>query len=390
MVGFFNAQAMLFLPDAVLVSETVEDGKVTVEWSYDAATEPCDHFQVIVYKMHKATTDENFVLAQSDFNNIESTGTMKKHEGRGAIWDFLPDNPGWWVKYPNYMQGAMGIDAFQYFPGSDNGDIFGGSYMLSPDYDLSRLTNKYIKVDAMLGNEAVSVTGGFALYAWNTNWFDPKNIDYKPVYNCDMHYDDLRNTSWTAKSETLALPNVADYTDPDYIEEIEGINSARTRVAFYGRGYSIYWIDSFKLSVDMVAGDMVDYGASIHEVTGNSFTIDTSADTPDDYTYAYEIRPVKLDYDDYRGITTIRFVNYAYSKPRHIIGKYSGIEDVVAPTDGVEIKVVDGKLVVNGAASVQVYTVAGQQVYNGASDAVSLQPGLYIVKAGSKTAKIIL
>lgn len=118
---------------------------------------------------------------------------------------------------------------------------------------------------------------------------------------------------------------------------------------FYGQGYSSYWVNGFKLTVDMVAGDMVDYGAAIHEVTGNTFTIDTSADTPNDYTYAYEVRPVKLEYDDYRDVTTVRFTNYAYSTPRHVIGQLAGIDDITAADQNVKIYARDGQIIIEGA-----------------------------------------
>lgn len=181
-----SAGAVAWLPTPEVISENVVDGGVNISWTYDDSETACSHFQVIVYKMHKAEEAGPFVLAETDFSNIESSGTMSKHEERGATWDFIPGCPGWWVKFPQYMNGAMGIDAFYYFAGSDNADIFGGAYMISPDYDLTHLTDPSVKVEAKLANESTSVTGGFALWCWNTNWFDPKNIDYKPVYNCDI------------------------------------------------------------------------------------------------------------------------------------------------------------------------------------------------------------
>lgn len=389
--GISSANAVVWLPTPVITSESVNGQGVTIEWTYDSATEPCDHFQVIVYKMHKATQAENFVLAQTDFDYIESKGTMSKHENRGAIWDFIPGCPGWWVKFPMYMNGAMGIDVFNYFTGSDNADIFGGAYMVSPDYDFSKIKDPVIKLETNLANEATSVTGGFALWAWNLNWFDPKNIDYKPVYNNDFHYTDLASTSWKSVSETMKFPTLGDYTDPEQIEEIRGIDNRRSRIMFYGRGYSSYWINDFKLSVDLTPGDMVDYGASIHEVTGNSFTIDTSADTDNDYVYAYEVRPVKLDKDDYRGVTTVRIVNYAQSSPRHIIGEYAGVEDITVSKNEAKISVADGAIVINGAETAQIYNLTGQCVYNGPADRpITLDGGVYIVKAGTSVAKVAL
>ena len=137
---------------------------------------------------------------------------------------------------------------------------------------------------------------------------------------------------------------------------------------------------------------MVDYGAAINEVKGNTFTIDTSADTPDDYTYAYEIRPVWLEYDDSRDVTTIRFTNYAYSSPRHVIGGFSGIDEIEAPASKVQIAARNGRIIISGAeGAAQVFNIAGRQVYNGPADApIALERGVYIVKAGGSTAKVAL
>lgn len=390
--GILGAQATVWLPTPVITEESVGKDGVTIAWSYDDSDTPADLFQVIVYKMHKASAPETFVLAQTSFDDIESTGTLKKHEERGALWDFIPDCPGWWVKWPLYINGAMGIDTFQYFTGSDNSDIFGGSYLVSPDYDLSHVANPALKVEAKLANEATSVTGGFALYAWNTNWYDPRNIDYKPIYNNDKHYTDLANTSWATKSETLVFPDPADYTDPDQLEEVQGIDRSRTRLAFYGSGRSALWVDDIKVSIDLQPGDMVDYGAAINEVKGNTFTIDTSADTPEDYTYAYEVRPIRLYYDDSRNVTTVRFTNYAYSSPRHVIGGFSGIGEIEAPASKVQIAARNGQITISGAEGpAQVFNIAGRQVYNGPADApIALERGVYIVKACSSTAKVIL
>lgn len=191
----------------------------------------------------------------------------------------------------------------------------------------------------------------------------------------------------------MAFPNISDFTDPDDLDEIEAIDKSRTRVMFYGSGYSAYWIDDLKISVDMAPGDMVDYGAEILETADNSITIDTSADTSSDYVYAYEIRPVYTEFDDYRNVTTIRFTNYAYSSPRHIIGQFSSVENVSAEVADVKIVARDGLIFISGAGdeAAQVYDVSGQCVYNGsAAQPISLDGGIYIVRVAGKAVKVAL
>lgn len=385
-----------WLPTPVVTSETIEDGKVNITWDYDTENEDSkhSHFVVTVFKMHKAVQDENFVLASTDFDYIESTGKMYKAEDRGALWDQIDNCPGWWVRMPMYMKKAIGVDAFQYFAGSDNSDIFGGAYIISPDYDLTNLSNKVLKVSAELGNEATSVSGGYAIWAFNTNWWGANNVDYKPVYGLDKHYDTLNSTNWTSVADHLALPDPEDFTDEDQIEEVKGIDAKRTRVMFYGVGYSAYWVNKFEVSVDLLAGESVDYGAEDIRVDGaeRSFSIDTTGDTEGDYVYAYEVRAINEEYDSFRELNSIRATNYSYATPKHVVGDLAGIENVVAPgEDNVVISANGGCITVNGVETAQVYSVSGACVYNGRTDRpINVGTGVFVVKAGSKTAKVAL
>lgn len=392
LTGAFSANAVYWLPTPEITSETTDaNGNVTITWSYDDATEPCTYFQVIVYKMHKAQEAETFRLAGTDFSYIESNGTQERSEERGATWDYLPDNPGWWVKFPKYMNQAMGIDSFQYFYGSDNADEFGGAYMISPDYDLSHLTKGELNVYANLGHEALSVSGGFCLWAFNTNWYDPNNVGYKPIRTNDFHYTDLDANTWKEVEEVTEFPTAEGVFDPDVLDEINGMQTSRSRLLFYGSGYSTYWINSFTVDADMEPGDMVDYGASLHNVTEKSFTIDTSADTASDYVYAVEVRAVRQDFDDYRNIDYIRFTNYPYSTPRHVLEAYAGVKSVTENAEKPQIVVEGRNIALKGAKTMEIYDATGTCHYEGsAATATALGTGIYIVKADNNTFKVIL
>lgn len=378
------AKAMFMLPAPEILTETKEDGKVTVTWKNDT-DEEITNYHVVVYKKHKATAPERFTLAETDFNYIESAGTLSKHEERGAGWDYLPDCPGWYVKFPTYMNQAMGIDTFNNFAGSDNDDIFGGAYMLSPDYDLSGVdaANRKLYVSCSLAKEAESVSGGFALYTWSDDWFDEANYDYKPVSGHDHHYSDLSSTKFQ-----------------DYEEVCEPqIFVNRTRLSFYGEGKSSIWINKFKVDVELGADDVIGYAAELHVLEAqegeNSFTIDTSADTDNDYVYGYIIRTVRMDFDDYRNITTMRFISPCPEV--HKIGdEFVGIDEVGADA-GTAIKVTaaEGMITVEGvdaATPVEVFDLAGRKVAAGTAAtpiAVSAK-GVLVVKAASAAAKVVL
>ncbi len=277
------------------------------------------------------------------------------------------------------MNGAMGIDTFNYYPGADNDDIFGGAYIISPDYDLSNLSDPNITIQADMANEAISVSGGYVIYNYSTDWWSENNYDYKPNLECDVFHEDL--TSDRFKS----------YEDVLY--PFEELN--RTRVCFYGTGRSALWIDSFKATVNMKAGETITYPADMHRITDGSkeYTIDTTGDNANDKTVGYQVLASREDYDDYRQLTTIRFMS-AMNKPMIKVGEgsSSGIDGIAADTDAPTVTATNGTVTVTGVDNVQIFSTDGRMVYNGAADSpIALgAKGIYIVRAGSRSVKVIL
>jgi len=66
----------------------------------------------------------------------------------------------------------------------------------------------------------------------------------------------------------------------------------------------------------------------------------------------------------------------------------AGVEDVAL--DGVEVKVVNGAVVAEGCAEMEVYSMSGQLVHCGAGRADNLAPGIYAVRAAGKTVKVLV
>lgn len=69
----------------------------------------------------------------------------------------------------------------------------------------------------------------------------------------------------------------------------------------------------------------------------------------------------------------------------------AGIGDVMADGDGVAVRVEDGRIVVDGVPEgsvVEVYDVAGRQVYRGTGDIPRLTHGVYMVRVGTRVAKV--
>ncbi len=68
---------------------------------------------------------------------------------------------------------------------------------------------------------------------------------------------------------------------------------------------------------------------------------------------------------------------------------YSGVENVA--DDSINVKVVAGDIVVEGCTDMEVYSVNGQLMYRGNAGRVeNLTPGIYVVRAGGKTVKVMV
>ena len=80
-----------------------------------------------------------------------------------------------------------------------------------------------------------------------------------------------------------------------------------------------------------------------------------------------------------------------WGKFLEIVEDATGVEDVSGDEEGVQISVAGGELTVSGCANVEVYAANGFRVYAGTPDSIgSLPAGLYIVRAGGRTAKVRL
>lgn len=67
--------------------------------------------------------------------------------------------------------------------------------------------------------------------------------------------------------------------------------------------------------------------------------------------------------------------------------EYSGIDGI--SDYGLEIRVVDGTIILDGDSSIEVYSMLGQCVYRGNGNCIAnLSPGIYIVKVGDKSVKV--
>lgn len=361
----FSCVNAYWLDVPVLTSEQIKDGKLTISWTVG---EGVDYYEILLFKKYKVAETDSLVLFDSNFDYVESTGTMKEHENPypSILWQEVPGFPGWTVRNPVFMDKAMGIDAFMNFEGSDNDDPFGAAYILSPEYDLTAVKDQSLHIQCDMANEASSVSGGLALYTFSYE------EDFTPGYSLVpgqmVICDNLSNQKWKHFESSLKGDMWCN----------------NTRMSVYGRGYSSLWIDNLKVSVVLEAGNEMPIPVKQIEVKDTVCTIDMSELAESDKYYAYQIRAVDLYSDN-----SINAYSQ-YSKMKYV-GVASGIQDMEQEENSAIINCMDGMLRISDAEgmSVTVTTLDGSVIYNGIGDVtIPVSCGFYIVKVGNKVVKI--
>ncbi len=170
-------------------------------------------------------------------------------------------------------------------------------------------------------------------------------------------------------------------------------------------------LTSFRLpDGNAIVPDHLLYGASVTNlvISSNCYLLSTECfytptlrqvycNAPNCPTASVYKAPFHQDTFDYGTLTvpTGKKIDYYtdafWGKFKNIEANDSGVEDVSGDDEGVQISVAGGELTVSGCASVEVYAANGLRVYAGAPGSIgSLPAGLYIVRAGGRTAKVRL
>lgn len=98
-------------------------------------------------------------------------------------------------------------------------------------------------------------------------------------------------------------------------------------------------------------------------------------------------------FDAAAGVMTVPANSYALVVTKKLTEmQYSGIGNVAADDSDIRIYPSEGAINVTGyTGSIYIYSIAGAQVASGKGNAsISVEPGIYIVRAGDKTVKVIV
>lgn len=341
------------LPKPVLFEETnITDNSFTANWE---AVDGADSYTLDLYAQHTATGDETYYYSELNFNDVTSTGTYEAPE---IVVEMAMDYNEWYIYMPALINEAIGVTG-QYV----NYNQYG--FVQSPVLNLTSDDGK--------------VNISFKAYG-NVN--DEMEIN---LFSAANGYYDI------ASSETVKIENTgwneysADLTNGDVDSYIV--------IKYLGSGYMYF--DDITLSQQITEGEV-----KVNRIQSTE-TESTSLDIIVDEKYANDILFYQLHATQYVWATD------DYTGEEYIMGEIISdyTEPRMAPTNptGIEYMEMESKVYAyfsNGQLNainpeneiVSVYNINGTCIYN--SNINGLLPmnfnnGIYIVKIGSKTMKVV-
>ncbi len=345
-----------YMPAPTILDETnVTDTSFTANW---IAIEEADEYQVSMYANHTATTDETYNLADFDFEDIESNGTVDNPEipEEGYVY-----YNSWYFYLHVYADGVLGISG-------EGSMYYDYAYICSPELDLSSNEGKTTLTFKM------KATAGESLeFYLNTAEYG----DYQQIENFVITAE---NNDWN------------EYT----IEFTEGHEKSLIEIWYYGMTYAYF--DDFKVSQELKEGDVKRLKLVEDFTTENhyDFVIDEKYRNDELYYQLYGIKYVYAYdpyYDDYymTGGIVSDFTEPRYA-PTNKNDNTEGVED--SNISSAQAYFNDGQLHIFNPDNeiVNVYNINGVCVYNSELNSdmqTKLSKGLYIVKVGDKVMKVI-
>ena len=341
-------------PKALPASDVTANG-YTANWDCHSKVDYFRVSQVLTFVADKDLPD--YVVLDEDFSKVVSTGTPEKPETGEFTTAYVPINkytkmPGWTANsycLGNGMLGGMPA------PAGDQTGIIPG-VVATPIMDLSHGSGMF-KVKMRVWAEAedmIVVTG--------------KNPGLTTFVG------QFKTTGWQ-----------------DFEFELMSLNS-QEQLFIYSNNYSWFMIDSFRLTHSLATGDRMTVSTGIQDVMdkeARSVKMEAAYFEPGKTT-AYSVEAFRI----YHGM-----VNDVWQSPASNlieVPNLGAVESVDGSDNGTVIIAKEGAVEVTlpENADIEVYAVDGRLVNKTAgisgTNMITLESGLYIVRAGSKKAKVIV
>ena len=367
-------------PEMYAATEIDENGYYVASWNDVPSAEI---YNYRAYADRVAAEDGVMVLTDENLDNLsEADGsevTRSIENPDYMVYDeyFITEGNqgGWKIRNGAPCVDYIVLDAWHYING--NGD----AALISPELDLSKNGGE-VKLNVSLWGE---LTEG---WDWNDNWCEFQTECAVALFVWDEELGDFNQAD---------LQYISDVEEDwnDFELTIKGATDRSIIGLFAVRAEGNLYIDNVKLTQDYKAGEIFRdpfFAKMLHPDTEVEVTIPARCAGADIW---HHVAAGKISYDS-NGVNTTMHV---------LESKYSELEKVgTAPTTSVEnvslvnatARVANGVLrIANPAAeTVNVYDLAGKLVYTNANgsqqlDVVLPANGVYMVKVGNKTIKVI-
>ncbi|MCM1223995.1 MAG: hypothetical protein NC548_57040 [Lachnospiraceae bacterium] len=188
------------------------------------------------------------------------------------------------------------------------------------------------------------------------------------------------NDSQALCSAYFETPTVGVHTATVFVPNPEGVDLSNVIVAFMNMSGTAFYVDHVKITQDIRSGEELITPYSVAKTSETSLKVDIESG----YNYAYTVTAsTSHNYENYTSekseVMTVNMIS---------VGVNSISEDYT-----VSISTIPGKLNINASASMP-YTVFGANgiifAEGSGSAEIALTPGLYLVKYGSSTTKVIV
>ena len=367
-------------PEMYAASEIDENGYYVASWNDVPSAEI---YNYRAYADRVAAEDGAMVLTDENLNGLSETDGSKPtrtiENPDYMVYDeyFITEGNqgGWKIRNGAPCVDYIVLDAWHYING--NGD----AALISPELDLSKNGGE-VKLNVSLWGE---LTEG---YNWDDELVEFQTECAVALFTWDEELGDYNQT------DLQYISNVEEVWN-NYEVTIKGATDRSIIGLFAVRAEGNLYIDNVKLTQDYKAGEIFRdpfFAKMLHPDTEVEVTIPARCAGADIW---HHVAAGKVNYES-DGVNTTMHV---------LESKYSELEKVgTAPTTSVEnvalvnatARVANGVLrIANPAAeTVNVYDLAGKLVYTNASgsqqlDVVLPANGVYMVKVGNKTIKVI-
>lgn len=347
--------------------QTDEPTEVT-STSFTANWQPLGHATEYTVNVSRVTTAkedmENVTVLEEDFENI-TEGTV---EEPGTDWNSPFDfgakgwaSTAWCATQPAWAKGMAGTTGTNVWMGT-------AGLVYTPVLDFSFYDGKGITIDAT--------------FVTTVDAFEYQGLEEKEgVFAMLMNPADMNTPIAHAYLET---PAIGSHSGKMVIENVpEGTDLSNVIIAFMNKSGLTFFVDYAKISMNVPAGKSMATPFKSVTTENTSYKFDNLTEG---FDYSYMVK----------ASTSHNFYTFEsnFSEPRMVkTSELTAIDRVTGNLSNIAVYTAPGKVITEADANIatHIFTPEGMQIASGKGNCtINVTPGVYIVRTGSHTAKVVV